>query len=68
MEHDVDDFVFGKYGMTWINPDSKTIMKTRIGRPFGGYGYSGWVCDFSHGVFQLKQGSKIIARETSQET
>jgi len=64
--HEVDDFVFGKYGRVLVNFDvAKESMFGRRGIAFGGYGYSGWVCNTIMDKFILKQGPKIIPIETS---
>lgn len=74
--HEVDDFVFGKYGSVLVNFD--VVKESRVarrshrsgsrgfgGRGFGGYGYSGWVCNTIMDKFILKQGPKNISIETS---
>ena len=64
--HEVDDFVFGKYGWMLVNFDvARESIFGRRGRAFGGYGYSGWVCNTIMDKFILKQGPKIISVETS---
>lgn len=67
--HRVPEITFGKYGMVSLNP---YIMGSDIPRgartlfyPFGGYGYSGWVCETSEGEFEFKQGPKNMLLETS---
>ncbi len=64
--HEVDDFVFGKYGRVLVNFD--VAKESRVGRrshAFGGYGYSGWICNTIMDKFILKQGPKNMAIETS---
>lgn len=64
--HEVDDFVFGKYGRVLVNFDvAQESGVGRQGHAFGGYGYSGWVCNTIMDKFILKQGPKNMAIETS---
>ena len=62
--HEVDDFVFGKYGMVMVYPGGADVLRG-LGGFWGGYGYSGWVWETVDGEFKLKQGVKALALETS---
>jgi betaine-aldehyde dehydrogenase len=70
--HEVPDFVFGKYGMVFFNPDAapETAFEKAVAQnalfEFGGYGYSGWVCDTLGGRFRFMQGPKNMEIETSE--
>ncbi len=63
--HEVDDFVFGKFGMVEVYPALGGSTLKAIGGLWGGYGYSGWVWETEDGKFKLKQGIKALALETS---
>jgi acyl-CoA reductase-like NAD-dependent aldehyde dehydrogenase len=69
--HEVDDFVFGKFGMLTVNaliPFPERSLKSKgAARPIGlgGYGYSGWVWETTGGRFILKQGPRAFDVETS---
>ncbi len=69
--HEVDDFVFGKFGMLTINsriPFPERSLKSKgTARPvrLGGYGYSGWVWETMGDRFILKQGPRAFDQETS---
>jgi acyl-CoA reductase-like NAD-dependent aldehyde dehydrogenase len=68
--HRVPEITFGKYGMVSLNPsivdDDIPRGSTALFRPFGGYGYSGWVCETTEDYFELKQGPKNMLLETSE--
>ncbi len=69
--HEVEDFVFGKFGMLTVNselPFPGRVFKPKVSaRPFGlgGYGYSGWVWEAMDGRLILKQGPRSFDMETS---
>ncbi len=69
--HEVDDFIFGKFGMLTINsfiPFPERSLKSKgAARPIGlgGYGYSGWVWETTGERFILKQGPRAFDMETS---
>lgn len=68
--HEVDDFVFGKFGMVAVNPlqsgemSEEDTERNEYGA-MGGYGCSGWVWKTENGRFILEQGPKSFAIETS---
>jgi len=70
--HDVDDLVFGKFGVVEVNPfhDGELTQaaneRMRFGT-IGGYGYSGWVWKTENGKFKVQQGPKLFALSTSVE-
>jgi succinate-semialdehyde dehydrogenase/glutarate-semialdehyde dehydrogenase len=69
--HEVDDFIFGKFGMLTVNaviPFPERSLKSKgAARPIGlgGYGYSGWVWETIDDRFTLKQGPRAFDQETS---
>ncbi len=69
--HEVDDFVFGKFGMLTVNaliPFPERSLKGKgAARPIrlGGYGYSGWAWETIDDRFILKQGPRAFDVETS---
>jgi hypothetical protein len=69
--HEVDDFIFGKFGMLTVNaliPFPERSLKNKgVARPIGlgGYGYSGWVWETTGDRLILKQGPRAFDVETS---
>jgi betaine-aldehyde dehydrogenase len=69
--HEVDDFVFGKFGMLTVNAlipfPERSVKSKGAARPIGlgGYGYSGWVWETMSDRFILKQGPRAFDQETS---
>ncbi len=63
--HEVEDFVFGKFGTVVVNTHLGEGLFRMLGGLLGGYGYSGWVWETENGKFKLKQGIKALALETS---
>jgi betaine-aldehyde dehydrogenase len=65
---EVGAYTFGKFGTVSLNEPLATSWKgALVTKPIGGYGYSGWVWDFTDGTFRLKQGPKLLSIETSLE-
>lgn len=66
---DVSAYTFGKFGTVSLNePLSESWRGALVTKPIGGYGYSGWVWDFSGDRFRLRQGPKLLSLETSRES
>jgi len=68
--HDVEDFVFGQFGMVEIDPLKRGELTEELTErqeygTMGGYGHSGWVWYTENGRFKLQQGPKSFALETS---
>jgi betaine-aldehyde dehydrogenase len=66
--HPVEEIKFGVFGTIAVNqPRSESWQGAFVGKPVGGYGYSGWIWETIDGEFVLKQGAKLLSLETSVE-
>ena len=66
--HPVNEMEFGIFGTIAVNqPRSESWQNAFVGKPVGGYGYSGWIWETIDGEFILKQGAKLLSIETSFE-
>jgi succinate-semialdehyde dehydrogenase/glutarate-semialdehyde dehydrogenase len=66
--HPVEEMKFGVFGTIAVNqPRSESWQGAFVGKPVGGYGYSGWIWETIDGEFILKQGAKLLSLETSVE-
>jgi betaine-aldehyde dehydrogenase len=66
--HQVEEMKFGVFGTIAVNqPRSESWQGAFVGKPVGGYGYSGWIWETINGEFVLKQGAKLLSIETSVE-
>ena len=66
--HPVEEMKFGLFGTIAVNqPRSESWQGAFVGKPVGGYGYSGWIWETINGAFILKQGAKLLSIETSVE-
>jgi succinate-semialdehyde dehydrogenase/glutarate-semialdehyde dehydrogenase len=66
--HPVKEMKFGLFGTIAVNqPRSESWQGAFVGKPVGGYGYSGWIWETIDGEFILKQGAKLLSLETSIE-
>jgi succinate-semialdehyde dehydrogenase/glutarate-semialdehyde dehydrogenase len=66
--HPVNEMEFGIFGTIAVNqPRSESWQNAFVGKPVGGYGYSGWIWETIDGEFVLKQGAKLLSIETSVE-
>ncbi|MEJ2363511.1 MAG: aldehyde dehydrogenase family protein [Deltaproteobacteria bacterium] len=66
--HQVEEMKFGVFGTIAVNqPRSETWQGAFVGKPVGGYAYSGWIWETIHDEFVLKQGAKLLSIETSVE-
>ena len=66
--HPVKEMKFGIFGTIAVNqPRSESWQNAFVGKPVGGYGYSGWIWETIDGEFILKQGAKLLSIETSVE-
>ena len=66
--HPVKEVEFGVFGTIAVNqPRSESWQNAFVGKPVGGYGYSGWIWETIKGEFVLKQGAKLLSIETSFE-
>jgi betaine-aldehyde dehydrogenase len=66
--HPVEEMTFGLFGTIAVNqPRSESWQNAFVGKPVGGYGYSGWIWETLDGKFILKQGAKLLSIETSME-
>jgi len=66
--HPVEEMTFGLFGTIAVNqPRSESWQNAFVGKPVGGYGYSGWIWETINGEFILKQGAKLLSIETSVE-
>jgi succinate-semialdehyde dehydrogenase/glutarate-semialdehyde dehydrogenase len=66
--HSVKEIAFGIFGTIAVNqPRSESWQNAFVGKPVGGYGYSGWIWETIDGEFVLKQGAKLLSIETSFE-
>ncbi|MGD8255218.1 MAG: aldehyde dehydrogenase family protein [Syntrophobacterales bacterium] len=66
--HPVKEMAFGIFGTIAVNqPRSESWQNAFVGKPVGGYGYSGWIWETIEGEFVLKQGAKLLSIETSVE-
>jgi len=66
--HPVEEMKFGVFGTIAVNqPRSESWQEAFVGKPVGGYGYSGWIWETKNGEFILKQGAKLLSIETSVE-
>jgi len=66
--HPVEEMKFGVFGTIAVNqPRSESWQGAFVGKPVGGYGYSGWIWETIQGEFILKQGAKLLSIETSVE-
>jgi betaine-aldehyde dehydrogenase len=66
--HPVEEMKFGVFGTIAVNqPRSESWQNAFVGKPVGGYGYSGWIWETINGEFILKQGAKLLSIETSVE-
>jgi len=66
--HPVEEMKFGVFGTIAVNqPRSESWQGAFVGKPVGGYGYSGWVWETINGESILKQGAKLLSIETSVE-
>lgn len=66
--HPVEEMQFGVFGTIAVNqPRSESWQGAFVGKPVGGYGYSGWIWETINGEFILKQGAKLLSIETSVE-
>jgi succinate-semialdehyde dehydrogenase/glutarate-semialdehyde dehydrogenase len=64
--HPVKAMKFGVFGTIAVNqPRSESWQGAFVGKPVGGYGYSGWIWETIDGEFILKQGAKLLSLETS---
>jgi betaine-aldehyde dehydrogenase len=64
--HPVEEMQFGVFGTLAVNqPRSESWQGAFVGKPVGGYGYSGWIWETIHGEFIMKQGAKLLSIETS---
>jgi len=64
--HPVEEMTFGLFGTIAVNqPRSESWQNAFVGKPVGGYGYSGWIWETIDGEFILKQGAKLLSIETS---
>jgi betaine-aldehyde dehydrogenase len=64
--HPVDEMKFGVFGTIAVNqPRSESWQNAFVGKPVGGYGYSGWIWETINDEFILKQGAKLLSLETS---
>jgi betaine-aldehyde dehydrogenase len=64
--HPVEEMKFGLFGTIAVNqPRSQSWQGAFVGKPVGGYGYSGWIWETINGEFVLKQGAKLLSIETS---
>ena len=64
--HPVKEMEFGIFGTIAVNqPRSESWQNAFVGKPVGGYGYSGWIWETINGKFILKQGAKLLSIETS---
>lgn len=66
--HRVDEITFGRFGTTAVNQGrSESWVGAFVGKPVGGYGYSGWIWETVGDRFVIKQGPKLLSVETSRE-
>jgi succinate-semialdehyde dehydrogenase/glutarate-semialdehyde dehydrogenase len=66
--HPVKEIKFGLFGTIAVNqPRSESWQGAFVGKPVGGYGYSGWIWETIDDEFILKQGAKLLSIETSME-
>jgi betaine-aldehyde dehydrogenase len=66
--HPVEEMKFGVFGTIAVNqPRSESWQNAFVGKPVGGYGYSGWIWETINDEFILKQGAKLLSLETSVE-
>jgi len=66
--HPVEEMKFGVFGTIAVNqPRSESWQGAFVGKPVGGYGYSGWIWETNKGEFILKQGAKLLSIESSVE-
>ena len=64
--HPVEEMKFGVFGTIAVNqPRSESWQNAFVGKPVGGYGYSGWIWETINDEFILKQGAKLLSLETS---
>ena len=64
--HPVKEMQFGIFGTIAVNqPRSESWQNAFVGKPVGGYGYSGWIWETINDEFILKQGAKLLSLETS---
>ena len=65
--HPVPSYAFGAFGTVAYNETRATSSRGAfITKPVGGYGYSGWVWETVGGKFGMKQGPKLLSKETSE--
>ena len=63
-----EEMKFGVFGTIAVNqPRSESWQGAFVGKPVGGYGYSGWIWETINGESILKQGAKLLSIETSVE-
>lgn len=64
--HPVPHFIFGKFDtLAYNEPRSVSWQDAFITKPVGGYGYSGWIWETVEGSFRIKEGPKLLSKETS---
>ena len=65
--HPVPSYAFGAFGTVAYNETRATSWRGAfITKPVGGYGYSGWIWETVEGKFGMKQGPKLLSKETSK--
>ena len=65
--HPVPGYKFGAFGTVAYNETKAASWRGAfVTKPVGGYGYSGWIWETTAGKFGLKQGPKLLSKETSE--
>ncbi len=65
--HPVPGYRFGAFGTVGYNETKAASWRGAfVTRPVGGYGYSGWIWETVGGKFGIKQGPKLLSKETSE--
>ncbi len=65
--HPVPSYQFGSFGTVAYNETKATSWRGAfVTKPVGGYGYSGWIWETVGGKFGMKQGPKLLSKETSE--